>query len=98
MFLLIIVILVVLAFLAIHYYSTLHVPTLDLANKHVVITGASEGLGCALSVKLAEKGAHVTMISRSQEKLAQAVKLVNSKKADSVSTPFGICSTFVAQT
>ncbi len=41
-------------------------------GKNVVITGGSSGLGLALAKKLAEKGAVITVIARSKEKLQTA--------------------------
>eukprot|EP00633_Aureoumbra_lagunensis_P010925 CAMPEP_0197329868 /NCGR_PEP_ID=MMETSP0892-20130614/6261_1 /TAXON_ID=44058 ORGANISM="Aureoumbra lagunensis, Strain CCMP1510" /NCGR_SAMPLE_ID=MMETSP0892 /ASSEMBLY_ACC=CAM_ASM_000538 /LENGTH=338 /DNA_ID=CAMNT_0042826741 /DNA_START=196 /DNA_END=1210 /DNA_ORIENTATION=+ len=41
-------------------------------DKHVVITGGSQGLGLAMATKLAKSGARVTIISRSESKLAKA--------------------------
>lgn len=38
---------------------------MDLAGKHVVITGASRGLGAALADQFAAKGATLTLVARS---------------------------------
>jgi short-subunit dehydrogenase len=37
---------------------------MDLAGTHVVITGASRGLGAALADQFAAKGAHLTLVAR----------------------------------
>ncbi len=42
---------------------------MDVKDKVVIVTGASSGIGLALSKILSEKGAKVALVSRSQEKL-----------------------------
>lgn len=42
---------------------------LNLANKHALVCGASEGIGKATAIALAELGASVTVLARRQEKL-----------------------------
>jgi short-subunit dehydrogenase len=44
-------------------------PLTDYNNKHVLITGGSAGLGKALAKIVAKKGANVTIIARSTDKL-----------------------------
>lgn len=41
----------------------------DLNNKHVLITGASTGLGAALATVCAQKGARLTLVARHEEAL-----------------------------
>ncbi|SJX63964.1 related to 3-ketosphinganine reductase [Sporisorium reilianum f. sp. reilianum] len=51
--------------------------------KHVFITGGSQGLGLALAELLASKGAHVTICSRTESKLREAVgKVKAAAKSD----------------
>lgn len=42
---------------------------MNLQNKVIVITGASQGLGAALAKKVAEEGAKVALVARSEDKL-----------------------------
>ena len=42
---------------------------MDVKDKIVIVTGASSGIGLALSKMLSENGAKVALVSRSQEKL-----------------------------
>lgn len=44
---------------------------MDLSNKHIVITGASQGIGQATAILANQKGARVSLISRSSDKLEQ---------------------------
>jgi NAD(P)-dependent dehydrogenase (short-subunit alcohol dehydrogenase family) len=52
--------------------------TIDLAGSVAIVTGASVGLGKAISRALAEAGAHVTIIARDKHQLAQAAEEVRS--------------------
>ncbi len=45
-------------------------------GKNVLITGGSQGLGLALAELLAAKGANVTICSRTESKLREAVEQV----------------------
>lgn len=46
---------------------------MDVRNRGVLVTGASQGLGRALSVALARRGAQVVMVARGEAALAEAV-------------------------
>ena len=52
--------------------KTFHAPESALADKIILITGASDGIGKALSIECAAKGATVIMLGRSQKKLERA--------------------------
>ena len=41
----------------------------NLSNKVVLITGASRGIGKAISIKLAENGARVVLLSRDEHEI-----------------------------
>ena len=47
---------------------------LDFANRWVVVTGASSGLGRAVAIELARHGARVILIGRDSERLAETAK------------------------
>ncbi|KAI8453726.1 hypothetical protein BY996DRAFT_7137945 [Phakopsora pachyrhizi] len=47
-------------------------------SKHCYIGGGSQGLGLALACLLAEAGSDVTIVSRSQEKLNDALRKINT--------------------
>ncbi|KKR31559.1 MAG: D-beta-hydroxybutyrate dehydrogenase [Candidatus Gottesmanbacteria bacterium GW2011_GWC2_39_8] len=51
----------------------------NLKGKVVVITGGSEGLGKAVALELAEKGAKLALIARGEQKLKQAVEELSNK-------------------
>ncbi|NMW23235.1 SDR family NAD(P)-dependent oxidoreductase, partial [Rhodanobacter denitrificans] len=42
---------------------------LDLGGRHALVCGASQGIGQASAVELAELGASVTLLARSADKL-----------------------------
>jgi short-subunit dehydrogenase len=48
------------------------VPRRSLKGKHVVITGASSGIGRALAIDMARRGARVSLAARSVDKLEEA--------------------------
>ncbi|GAA5915063.1 hypothetical protein JCM8208_002138 [Rhodotorula glutinis] len=52
----------------------------DVRDKHCYIGGGSEGLGLSLACQLAQRGAHVTIVSRSQAKLDKALALVKTHR------------------
>jgi NAD(P)-dependent dehydrogenase (short-subunit alcohol dehydrogenase family) len=45
----------------------------DFTGKHIIVTGASTGIGRATAIMLVSKGATVSLIARSKAKLASAV-------------------------
>ncbi len=44
----------------------------DFSDAHVVITGGSSGIGLATDMEFARRGAHLTLIARGAERLAEA--------------------------
>ena len=53
-----------------------------LTGKHIVITGASSGLGLASARALASQGAHITMLARTEEKLLRAAEEIRAENPD----------------
>ena len=51
---------------------------MDLTGKHIVVTGASGGLGRATCVLLSDLGARVSMIARNEEKLNGTLSLMDT--------------------
>ncbi|MEL6958404.1 MAG: SDR family oxidoreductase [Pseudomonadota bacterium] len=45
-------------------------PSMDLTGKRALVTGATSGIGLGCAVALAEAGAHVTLVARSADTLA----------------------------
>ncbi|MCP4223376.1 MAG: SDR family NAD(P)-dependent oxidoreductase, partial [Actinomycetia bacterium] len=43
---------------------------MELSGKHVVVTGASQGIGEQMAAEFASKGAVVLVVARSTDKLA----------------------------
>lgn len=46
---------------------------IDLHNKHVLVTGASSGIGKEVSIQLSRLGANVSMVARSYDKLNDVI-------------------------
>src|SRR3984893_12020832 len=64
----------------------------DAQQKSVLITGATDGLGRALALLLAERGYRVFAAGRSPEKLAQLDSLVREKQFPLESIALDVCS------
>jgi short-subunit dehydrogenase len=47
---------------------------MDLPGARIVVTGASRGIGAQLATKLAAKGAHVVLVARSHDAIAERAK------------------------
>jgi len=46
-----------------------------LSKKVALVCGSSQGIGKATAIKLAEMGANIVLIARSEDKLKEAMKL-----------------------
>ncbi len=49
---------------------------MDLTGKHIVVTGASSGLGRQTCITLSELGAKVSLIARNEEKLNESIAMM----------------------
>lgn len=49
---------------------------MGLSNKHIIITGASSGIGRACAIQASRLGAKVTIIARSEDKLMETINLM----------------------
>jgi len=52
-----------------------------LADRHAVVTGGARGIGAAISLLLAQRGARVTIVGRDQASLDKHVKLLGENAA-----------------
>jgi NAD(P)-dependent dehydrogenase (short-subunit alcohol dehydrogenase family) len=52
----------------------------DFAGKSVVITGGSRGLGLVMARELADQGARLTLVARSDEELARAIEDIRARQ------------------
>lgn len=57
---------------------------LELAGKHVMITGGSKGIGLACAAAFLREGAHVTLVSRSEAHLLAAQAQLRGAHADAI--------------
>lgn len=59
----------------------------SLQGRHVLITGASDGIGRALAIDVARRGARLTLAARSKEKLDEVAGEVRKAGGAAVSIP-----------
>ena len=52
---------------------------MDLTGKHVVITGASAGIGRATAVQASKLGARVSLIARNEERLKETLAMLDDE-------------------
>jgi len=50
---------------------------MELTGKHILITGGSSGIGRQCAIQASRLGARVTLISRSEEKLRETIRLMD---------------------
>lgn len=58
---------------------------MDLKNKTAIVTGASGGIGRAVSLKLASMGAKIVLVARTIEKLDAVKKEIKGMQAEAIS-------------
>lgn len=49
---------------------------MDLTQKHIVVTGASSGLGRETCILLAQLGAKISLIARNEDRLAETISMM----------------------
>ena len=59
----------------------------DLSGKVALVTGASQGLGEAMAVRLAKAGAKVACVARSADKLAAVVEQITASGGEAAAFP-----------
>lgn len=57
------------------------------ANKTIVITGASAGIGRSLSISLAQQGANLVLAARNQEALAETLAVCTKQAGRAIAVP-----------
>ena len=61
-----------------------------VTGRVALITGASQGIGRACALALAEGGASIALAARNQEKLAQVAKEIESKGGQAAVFPMDV--------
>lgn len=64
----------------------------DLSGQIALVTGASQGLGKACAIRLAECGAHVICLARSVEKLQETVAAIQAGGGSAEALPCDVAS------
>ena len=62
----------------------------DLTNKIAIVTGASYGIGRAISIGLSRFGCKTILIARSKKELIKTKKLVKKNKGNIICIPMDI--------
>ncbi len=52
---------------------------MELTGKHIIVTGASAGIGRAICIQASKLGAKVSLIARNEERLAETVSLMEGE-------------------
>ena len=60
---------------------------MEIKEKVAIITGASSGIGKAISYKMAESGARLALVARTKDKLEKVKKEIMDLGADSIIIP-----------
>jgi len=63
----------------------MYLKKINLKNKTALVTGAGKGIGMACAIALAEAGANLIIISRTQKDLNKVAKIIKKFKSSCVS-------------
>ncbi|EDV29794.1 uncharacterized protein TRIADDRAFT_52550 [Trichoplax adhaerens] len=55
----------------------------EFKNRHVLVTGGSEGIGLSVAIRLAKKGANISLLSRTDAKLKAAAATLRANMEES---------------
>src|SRR5438132_7041869 len=66
---------------------------MSLSGRVALVTGASQGIGKACVLKLAERGATVAVVARNEEKLKELVSHISGPGGKSAAFPMHVAAT-----
>jgi len=67
--------------------------SLDLDRRVVAVTGAGRGIGRAIAIRVAEAGARVAVISRSEDQLESTVEEISQRRGTAAAFPASVIDT-----
>lgn len=70
----------------------MYLPSFRLDSRHAIVTGAGRGIGRALAIGLAEAGADVALLSRTEGDLSETAEIIRSLGRKAIVLPTDITS------
>lgn len=65
---------------------------MSVKNRTVIVTGASQGIGRAIALEMAEAGANVALVSRNEQKMREVEEYIKHKNGNCIVIPTDVTS------